>query len=405
MTAYELRKLFSRHLGKGALMVLAAVLALTTFFACSVRWTDQAGQNHTGPAAARQLRQQQKAWAGVLDETMLRQAIQANWDVSHSADAQSSDITRQNMAYHQSQAFGVIRDLLNQAYSSDFQSYDYYTADTVTPDQALDFYANRLKLLQQWMGEEETTFTPAEEAYLTEQYQSVETPFSVDYITGWQQLYDYAPTVIMLSALIASFLVAGIFAQESQWKADAIFFSTRHGRGKGTAAKVKAGLLLLTGLYWVPFLVFTGLTLGFLGTDGAGCPVQVIAWKSFYNITVGQGALLIALGGYLGTLVLGLLTMWMSAKTGSAMLSAVLPFAIIFVPALLLRNTSALLRDILGLLPDKLLQLNRDFTYFDLYQLGDTVTGAVPLLFGLYLLLTVILIPVLYQTYRRRQLK
>ena len=405
MTAYELRKLFSRPLGKGALMVLAAVLALTTFFACSVRWTDQAGQNHTGPAAARQLRQQQKAWAGVLDETMLRQAIQANWDVSHSADAQSSDITRQNMAYHQSQAFGVIRDLLNQAYSSDFQSYDYYTADTVTPDQALDFYANRLKLLQQWMGEEETTFTPAEEAYLTEQYQSVETPFSVDYITGWQQLYDYAPTVIMLSALIASFLVAGIFAQESQWKADAIFFSTRHGRGKGTAAKVKAGLLLLTGLYWVPFLVFTGLTLGFLGTDGAGCPVQVIAWKSFYNITVGQGALLIALGGYLGTLVLGLLTMWMSAKTGSAMLSAVLPFAIIFVPALLLRNTSALLRDILGLLPDKLLQLNRDFTYFDLYQLGDTVTGAVPLHFGLYLLLTVILIPVLYQTYRRRQLK
>lgn len=405
MTAYELRKLFSRPLGKGALMVLAAVLALTTFFACSVRWTDQAGQNHTGPAAARQLRQQQKAWAGVLDETMLRQAIQANWDVSHSADAQSQDITRQNMAYHQSQAFGVIRDLLNQAYSSEFQSYDYYTADTVTPDQAPDFYTNRLKLLQQWMGEEETTFTPAEEAYLTEQYQSVETPFAVDYVTGWQQFYDYAPTVIMLSALIASFLVAGIFAQESQWKADAIFFSTRHGRGKGTAAKVKAGLLLLTGLYWVPFLAFAGLTLGFLGTDGAGCPVQVIAWKSFYNITVGQGALLIALGGYLGTLVLGLLTMWMSAKTGSAMLSAVLPFAIIFVPALLLRNTSALLRDILGLLPDKLLQLNRDFTYFDLYQLGDTVTGAVPLLFGLYLLLTVILIPVLYQTYRRRQLK
>ena len=405
MTTYELRKLFSRPLGKGTLVVLAAVVALTTFFACSVRWTDQAGQNHTGPAAARQLRQQQKAWAGVLDETMLRQAIQANWDVSHSADAQSQDITRQNMAYHQSQAFGVIRDLLNQAYSSEFQSYDYYTADTVTPDQAPDFYANRLKLLQQWMGEEETTFTPAEEDYLTEQYQSVETPFAVDYVTGWQQFYDYAPTVIMLSALIASFLVAGIFAQESQWKADAIFFSTRHGRGKGTAAKVKAGLLLLTGLYWVPFLAFAGLTLGFLGTDGAGCPVQVIAWKSFYNITVGQGALLIALGGYLGTLVLGLLTMWMSAKTGSAMLSAVLPFAIIFVPALLLRNTSALLRDILGLLPDKLLQLNRDFTYFDLYQLGDTVTGAVPLLFGLYLLLAVILIPVLYQTYRRRQLK
>ena len=405
MVKYELQKLFSRPLGKGALVVLAAVVALTTFFACSVRWTDQEGQNHTGPAAARQLRQQQKAWAGVLDETMLRQAIQANWDVSHSADARSEDITWQNMAYHQSQAFGVIRDLLNQSYSSDFQSYDYYNADTVTPDEAPAFYDNRLQLLQKWMAEEDVTFTPEEEAYLVEQYQALETPFSVDYITGWQQFYDYSPTIIMLSALLASFLVAGIFAQESQWKADAIFFSTRHGRGKGTAAKVRTGVLLLTGLYWVPFLAFAGLTLGLLGADGASCPVQVIAWKSFYNITVGQGALLIALGGYLGTLVLGLLTMWMSAKTGSAMLSAVLPFAIIFVPALLLRNTNTLLSDILGLLPDKLLQLNRDFAYFDLYQIGDQVTGAVPVLFVLYLVLAIVLIPLLYLTYRRKQLK
>ena len=57
MVKYELQKLFSRPLGKGALVVLAAVVALTTFFACSVHWTDQEGQNHTGPAAARQLRQ------------------------------------------------------------------------------------------------------------------------------------------------------------------------------------------------------------------------------------------------------------------------------------------------------------------------------------------------------------
>ena len=99
MVKYELQKLFFRPLGKGALAALAAVLLVTTFFACGVRWTDQDGQNHTGPAAARQLRQQQKAWAGVLDEAMLRRAIQANWDVRHSADAQSEDITRQNMAY------------------------------------------------------------------------------------------------------------------------------------------------------------------------------------------------------------------------------------------------------------------------------------------------------------------
>lgn len=54
----------------------------------------------------------------MLDEALLRQATQENWAVSYSADAQSQEITRQNMAYHWSQAFGVIRDLLNQSYSA-----------------------------------------------------------------------------------------------------------------------------------------------------------------------------------------------------------------------------------------------------------------------------------------------
>lgn len=405
MVRYELKKIFSRPLGKGALVVLVVLLGLTIFFACRVHYTDEAGEGSVGPIAARQLRQQQKAWAGTLDEALLRKTIAANWEVQHSADATSEDIVRQNMSYHRMQSFAVIRDLLNQAYSEDFQAFDYYTADALTPDDAPAFYENRVQLLRNYLKENQVSFSPEEVAYLVDQYEALETPFSVDYVSGWQQFYEYSPTAIMLLALVLCFLIAGIFSQEGQYKADAIFFSTCHGRGKGTAAKVKAGLLLLTVLYWVPFLLFAGLTLGLLGADGANCPVQLVAWKSFYNITLWQGGLLIAVGGYLGTLVLGLVTMAVSAKTGSTMLAAVLPFAIIFVPAMLMRGGNALLNDILGLLPDKLLQLSRDLSYFDLYQIGDRVTGAIPVLFVLYLVLTVLLVPLLYHTYKRKQLK
>lgn len=405
MVRYELKKIFSRPLGKGALVVLVVLLGLTIFFACRVRYTDEAGESSVGPAAAQQLRQQQKAWAGTLDEALLRKTIAANWEVQHSADATSEDIVRQNMSYHRMQSFAVIRDLLNQAYSEDFQAFDYYTADALTPDDAPAFYENRVQLLRNYLKENQVSFSPEEAAYLVDQYEALETPFSVDYVSGWQQFYEYSPTAIMLLALVLCFLIAGIFSQEGQYKTDALFFSTCHGRGKGTAAKVKAGLLLLTVLYWVPFLLFAGLTLGLLGADGANCPVQLVAWKSFYNITLWQGGLLIAVGGYLGTLVLGLVTMAVSAKTGSTMLAAVLPFAIIFVPAMLMRGGNALLNDILGLLPDKLLQLSRDLSYFDLYQIGDRVTGAIPVLFVLYLVLTVLLVPLLYHTYKRKQLK
>ena len=139
MLKFELQKILGRPSGKAALVVLAAAILLTTFFACNVRYVDQAGQTHTGPAAARQLRQQQKAWSGVLDEAMLCQVLQTHQEVQASPEAQSEDVTQQNMAYHQMQAYEVLRDLINQAYASDFQTYDYFTIDTVTPDQAPAF--------------------------------------------------------------------------------------------------------------------------------------------------------------------------------------------------------------------------------------------------------------------------
>ena len=100
MLKFELQKILGRPSGKAALAVLAAAILLTTFFACNVRYVDQAGQTHTGPAAARQLRQQQKTWAGVLDEAMLCQVLQTHQEVQASPEAQSEDVTRQNMAYH-----------------------------------------------------------------------------------------------------------------------------------------------------------------------------------------------------------------------------------------------------------------------------------------------------------------
>ncbi len=127
------------------------------------------------------------------------------------------------------------------------------------------------------------------------QYQALEAPFSVDYVTGWQQFYDYAPTVSMLTCLIACFLVAGIFSQEGTLRAEAVFFATRHGRGRGTGAKIGAGLpadpALLVGR--------PGLCRAHPGTIGGRwgqLPVQVIHWKSFYSPHLGPGGLLIALG-------------------------------------------------------------------------------------------------------------
>ena len=210
---------------------------------------------------------------------------------------------------------------------------------------------------------------------------------------------------MMLMVLITAFPLSGIYSDEFQLKADSIFFSARYGRNKAVTAKIKAGFLLITSVYWIVIAVYSGIVLAIVGTGGANCAIQsgFANWKSFYNITYLQDYLLTVLGGYLGSLFILFLSMLVSSKTRSKALAVTVPFLLLFLPSFL--SEVSVLSDVLGLLPDQLLQLCTTIKTFYLYQIGTKVVGAVPILLTLYLVLFCILLPVLYQVYRKMEVK
>ena len=82
---------------------------------------------------------------------------------------------------------------------------------------------------------------------------------------GWTQWFEYAPTIVMIGMMVLGYLVAGIFSNEYAWKADSVFFSSEYGRNKAIRAKVWAGFLIATGVYWVMILVYSAFTFAFWG--------------------------------------------------------------------------------------------------------------------------------------------
>ena len=60
---------------------------------------------------------------------------------------------------------------------------------------------------------------------------------------------------------------------------------------------------------------------------------------------------------------------------------------------------------VLALLPDKLFDVIQHLIYFDVYDLGFTVVGAWPLLFVIYSVLAVVLVPVMYREFRTKQIR
>ncbi len=406
MIKYELKKVFLRTGSRIALLVLLLVTGITCFFAANISYVNENGESTSGPAAIAALKNAQKEWSGFLDEETLRQVIAENRRIRTSPEAISDNVRESNIAYSWGQGIGEIRSLLNCSFCA-FREYDYYRADSLTEDEASSFYANRISSLKDWLSDEaKDQFSEKEKEYLISQYESLETPFFWDYMAGWRQLFEYAPTVVMITMLVLGYLVAGIFSSEFSWKSDAIFFTSFYGRDRAVFAKVKAGFLLVTAVYFTAFLLYTGMVLTYLGADGFNCAIQSSwgSWKSFYNITNWQEFLLIALGGYIGCLFISSLSMLVSAKTKSAVIAVMVPVVLIFIPSFIGNINSPLINKILGLLPDQLLQAGVALDYFNLYTVGGHVIGAVPVILVLYAVLTVVLMPVLYQEYRRKQI-
>lgn len=406
MLRYEIKKVFSRTSGKIAVFLILCVLAAVSWIAVSeVSYINEQGEQETGIMAARRLRSAEKAWAGELTAERLREILAENRRINATPEAQSSDITQNNIAYSWKQGFREISYLFGY---EGFRDWDYTRIDSLSADAAETFYDDRVALLEDYLnGEAADYFSEKEKEYLILQYQELETPLRYDYVEGWKQLFQYAPAVIILTVLILGFLVAGIFSCEALWGADSVFFTSCYGRDKAVAAKIQAGFGIMTGIYWAVVGIYSVLVLALLGADGADCQIQstMAGWKSFYHLTNFQMYLLVIIGGYVGSLFILFVTMLVSARTESATVAVTIPFVLIFIPEFLSGIESTVLSKLLGILPAELLRMETVANYFNLYEIFGKIVSEIRLDMSLYPVLTIVLVPVLYLGYKKKEVR
>jgi hypothetical protein len=408
MVYFELKKILSRTGNKVALGILGLVLILVCYFSLQSQcYIDEQGNTIQGIAAVKNLKAFREEWSGTLTIEKIQKVIEENNRINQTEEAKSEELQEQEIAYGWKQGFSDIRHLLAVSYGK-FREYDSMLPDRLKPEDAGRFYENRVNQLKEWLDTEgKDLYSEQEKAFLIRSYETLETPLEYEFYNGWQQIRDYFPTIIMVTVLVLGYLLSGIFARESQLKADAIFYSTRFGRDRAIYAKLKAGLICTTVLYFAMTLSFSLVLWGLIGFDGAFCPIQISGggWKSLYHINFLEEYVIMLTGGYLGTLFFAFLTMFVSAKTRSAVISVSIPFILIFLPSFLLDLPWPQMSKILGLFPDQLLQLRNAMGVFNLYEIGGKVLTALPLLGAFYLPVTWILYPVIYRVYKKAEVK
>ena len=401
MLYYEIKKVFSGRRSKIALLLMG-ILIIVIVGLCinSSTWTDENGEEERGFGAIQKLKEASLVWSGPLNENRIAQVIEENSRINATSEAQSENIQQQNIAYGQKQGFMDIRDLINYSFC-EFREYDYYRVDDLKPSDAERFYTNRTEALKRWLsGEAEYSYTEKEKEYFIKQFEKMKEPLNYEYMEGWKTLFKYSATILMIMTIIIGVLIAPIFSCEKLLNADSVFYTTYHGRGKAISAKVKAGFLITTIIYWSVMLIYSCSVLGIFGVSGANCSIQASgAWKCFYNITNLQEYLIVIFGGYIGCVFMATLTMFVSAKTKSTVVAAIVPFVLIFAPSFLGFLESRLISSALALLPDQLLQMSVAIRLFNAYEIGGKIMGASGLLFIIYILLSLLLQPAVYRVF------
>lgn len=413
MVRYELKKMFGTFGGKIALFLYAAIVLLSCWLAATgalnlgTDWVNEQGEHETGISAIGKMRSAQNEWEGYLDQETLTRVIQENARINATPEGQSKNAQKSDIAFGWKQGFIPIRELINRSYASGFRSYDYYRTDGISVIKEETFYANRINLLKDWLYDKTDVaydlYSEAEKQYIISQYEELETPFYFDYHDGWYQLLENAGFIPSLGVLILGFLLAGIFSNEFKWKADSVYFSTLLGRNKAISAKIKAGLILVTILYWAAMMLYSLFTLCYFSFEGAGCVIQLRVWKSLYNITMWQAWVLALICGYIGNLFLATLTMFISAKSKSSVIAVTTPFVIMFIPSFL-QGMADWLDVIVNMMPINLLEFYQHLGTFNLITILGKVYRTIDLCIPLYTILTVLLVPVIYHNYSRKQI-
>lgn len=193
------------------------------------------------------------------------------------------------------------------------------------------------------------------------------------YRKGWEHVLENTAWGILIM-MIVCVGIAPVFAGEYQTKCDSLLLCMKYGKSRLAAAKVVTAWLYASAVYAGITMLNSAVILAFLGTEGWELPVQLYypTVPVSYNVTIGQACLLMFLLGYVLTLGIMSVTLWMSSIFKNAYGVIVAAFLLLIVPAFLqFGSLGYLLEHILSVLPSKIM----DFSFIDYtaYSLGGKV--------------------------------
>ncbi len=337
-----------------------------------IQTTDKKGNQVTGMAAVKALKETERI---VLDQETVTGIMQEYLNYTENPDTSSDDPNRVYLSEEIYQTWYLPQmDLMKQISSVYFQKGQKYTDDRQLLKENLgkDFYAARKDRVQEDLTYyvEQGSMTPSEADWWDEQDNKVG-EYTYGNYKVWDLLINNLPWILFIM-MIVCVGIAPVFAGEYQSKCDSLLLCMKHGKHRLILAKLTASFVYASVLYWGIVSLYSAVLLIFVGPDGWNLPVQLIysGKPSSYALTTSQAYLLALMMGYVMTLGLGGMVLFLSAVFKNPYVVIVTAFLYLCVPLFLSTNSGNYLWvHLLALLPEKISEFH--FASYIAYSIGN----------------------------------
>ena len=353
MLKLELKRIFSKKINVFAIgLALILAVIFSGFAVTSNRYVDENGNASTGIMATRKLTDNRRAWKGTLTEDELGKVIEQN----KNAVTQSSEENIQEF-------------------------YDTY-------------HKNMEKMAEEY-GK-----TSVQKKYLEKKYNEIKLPVEYESYSSWDTMIMYVETYSIILAIIVGFICAGIFADDFQTKADAVFFSTKYGRTKAVKTKILAGIATTVMIYCMGIILLSVICFGIMGTSGMDTPYQMYQAYSIYIMSYGQYYLLTVVCGFIASMLAASVSMLVAAKMHTISVAVCIPFFLYCLLPFIGRALSGY-TTLFNLIPTILTNVQASVKVPLIYQIGNCVFRQIPLVMVMYTVMAIALLPFIYKSFRR----
>ncbi len=238
-------------------------------------------------------------------------------------------------------------------------------------------------------------------------YNALEYPLYGAYMGGWGDLFNTIPTFFQY--VVGILIVIGVtplFADETSTGIAVILLTTRYGKSRMLRNKALAAMLYAMIIFVLFAAAAITTQICIYGTTSLNASIQLINWKSPYNMSIGGALGLWMFFGLLASVTTAALTMLFSAIANNAF-TAFIPAALVYIlPSFSYAGLSPALHRTMKLLPASVIgNIDTLFAAADYYSIMGLLIDRKLLIILCSMLLTVLCAYMAIWFYKHRVLQ